>query len=149
MTQTTHGTIREAIQAALDVTSDIKDATLRSVAYQVVLGHLLQTGLTSDLEEVARRGVSGHKKGDRAPTSAAPVPRDGPSKWVMSLVDEGYFREPRQIGDVVRRLAEVGHTVLSKDVSYPLARFCELRILRRVKSGKDESGKKSWVYSPY
>jgi hypothetical protein len=115
------------------------------VAFQVVLSHLLGTQATGQpLKEKDRSAAvsRSHAKGPR-------ILRNGPSEWVGALIDEGFFVKPRVIGDVVNRLAEVRHTVLSKDVSYPLARFAELRRLRRTKSGNDKAGRPVWIYTNY
>lgn len=137
--------IRRLVGIAESSTQDLSDAETRRVAFQVVLSHLLERAGSPDEKHASQAGRPSHA----APRSTTQRTRGGPSNWVLKLIEEGFFSKPRLIGDVVTRLGEVGHTVLSKDVSYPLARFCELRRLRRTKSGKDARGRVVWSYTNY
>jgi hypothetical protein len=138
--------IKKAIDFSTQIVSNVPDEEMRKVAFGQVLRYLL------DQEDTAETGVSQ----GAFPPSTPPAEkirkysrREGPSAWVHGLIEEGFFDQPRVIGEVVVRLSEVGHTLLSKDVSFPLARLCELRKLRRTKSGRDRKGKPSWVYTRY
>lgn len=137
--------IRRLVRLADKSTKDLGDTETRRIAYQTVLSHLLERGI-----QTVERPSLHQERSSRLPPR---VPRlrahEGPSSWVLRLIEEGFFDKPRVIGDVVTRLGEVGHTVLSKDVSYPLARFCDLRRLRRNRSGKDLKGRVVWSYTNY
>lgn len=142
--------IREFVEVATRSTKDIPDPELRKAAFQTVLTHLLGS-LRTDGTAVSRTPkVTPRPTDARSAESSRPRRvKEGPSAWVAKLIEEGFFVKPRLIGDVVNRLGEVGHTLLSKDVSYPLARLCDLRRLRRTRSGKDKKGKTVWSYTNY
>jgi hypothetical protein len=150
MSETVEERIRRQIELAERSTKDISEADIRRVAFQTVLAHLLQNSTTVDGAPVEQGRLS-RRVAKEETTRRAPTRRvlDGPSAWVAKLIEEGFFTKPRQIGDVVNRLGEVGHTVLSKDVSYPLAHFCDLRLLRRTRTGKDSRGRAVWSYTNY
>ncbi len=145
MTDLADERIRTAIERSARVVQGVPDPEQKRIAFQVVLTHLLgsapEPNTFSNKPAVARPIAK--------PAPGREISRNGPSNWVLALIGEGYFQKPRIIGDVVNRLAEVGHKVLSKDVSFPLARFCELRQLRRTRTGKDTKGRSVWVYTNY
>lgn len=142
--------IRRLVELASHATKDVSDPELKKIAFQTVLAHLLES------QQPAITSLSRTPRGSRRPTGTPTAGeseprrvREGPSAWVSKLIHEDFFAKPRLIGDVVNRLGEVGHTLLSKDVSYPLAKFCDLRRLRRTKTGKDKKGKTVWSYTNY
>ena len=145
MIESEESRIRRLIGIAERAVQGVEDVETRRLAFSGVLSHLLDRD---------SQGPSTVSKSD-APSFQSPTKSrhrglaSGPSVWVAGLIQEGFFANPRTIGDVVIRLAEVGHHVLSKDVSYPLARFCELHKLRRSRSGKDRKGRPVWIYTGY
>lgn len=65
---------------------------------------------------------------------------EGPTSLITELVDEGYFKAKRTIGDIQKKLEERGHIYAQTSISPQLTRLTRKRTIRRIKE------KKSWVY---
>jgi len=78
----------------------------------------------------------------RPPPRTAPRSRrqTGPTEYVLSAKDEGFFREKRTISDIQKKLEEMGHIYDQAHLSPPLLRLVRGQSLRRIK----ESG--VWKY---
>lgn len=66
--------------------------------------------------------------------------RKGPQKLMADLIEDGWFKSKRTIGEVQKKLEEKGHIYAMESLSTPLLRLTRLRTLRRI---KDKGG---WVY---
>lgn len=66
--------------------------------------------------------------------------RLGPQRLTADLVDEGWFKSKRTIGDVQKKLEEKGHIYAMESLSTPLLRLTRKRVLRRIKDEGD------WAY---
>jgi hypothetical protein len=83
-----------------------------------------------------------HKKEQQAPTQrkAQTGKRAGPLTLIAILADEGYFKSKRTLGDIQKKLEEIGHIYAQTSLSPALMRLTRKRTLRRIKE------KKGWVY---
>lgn len=66
--------------------------------------------------------------------------KDGPTGLISQLADEGYFKSKRTIGDIQKKLEELGHIYALTSISPILTRLTKKRELRRLKEDKN------WVY---
>lgn len=82
------------------------------------------------------RPLHGKKPKSKSPSSL----RDGPQKLIEQVLEEGFFKAKRSIGDVQRKLEEAGHIYATNSLSTPLVRLIRNRVLRRI---KDKDG---WMY---
>jgi hypothetical protein len=65
---------------------------------------------------------------------------DGPTSLVTELAEGGYFKTKRTIGDIQKKLEELGHIYAQSSISPILTRLTRKRTVRRIKE------KKTWVY---
>lgn len=115
----------------------IKEDSIRSVAFGVVLTHLL--GETSQ----------GVKKPliDETPAEkrvAKKVSKSGPKAWLVELVNEGFFSTPRSSADIRQELSSRSHILAATAITQPLEALCHEKLLRR--SPKSPDGKKSGIH---
>ena len=68
------------------------------------------------------------------------VTRVGPTKYIRDLIEEGYFKTKREIGEVQNKLEEYAHIYPVTSISGPLQRLVKNKELRRIK----EDG--AWKY---
>ncbi len=66
--------------------------------------------------------------------------KGGPTGLITELANEGYFKSKRTIGDIQKKLEELGHIYATTSISPCLIRLTKNRTLRRLKE------KKVWVY---
>jgi hypothetical protein len=66
--------------------------------------------------------------------------QEGPTSLVTELVEEGFFKAKRTIGDIQKKLEERGHIYAQTSISPALTRLTRKRTIRRIKE------KKGWVY---
>lgn len=141
--------LEEAVKTAGIVAAGIADSDLRRIAFDRVLEHLLtqtEIGFSRQKANVRRAESS---VAARRTTGRGAAAYAGPSSWVEKLLDEGYFSEARTITDVVREVKASGHSVKSKDVSFPLVRLVRLKKLRRVQRVDPTLQRNVWVYTNY
>lgn len=92
-------------------------------------------------EEIARivKRISGYDTGTEGPVRPKKSPSDsqpaasGPTGHIRELVDEGFFKQKRSIGDVRKALEAKGHIYARTSLSPVLVRLTRLRLLRRLK----------------
>jgi len=60
----------------------------------------------------------------------------GPTSYLRTLIDEGFFNDKRTIADVKKYLEGQGHFYRQEDLSPVLLRLVRSRSLRRIKEGK-------------
>jgi hypothetical protein len=145
----TSARVRELVEASLACTAEIKDESLRAVAFAKVLEFMLRSNDWAAPATAANRGESLRQAPKATHAEAVGSSADGPSSWIEGLESEGFFREPRSITDVVGRVKADGHSVLSKDVTYPLVRLVRMRKLRRIQTTPKGGGRAIWMYQTY
>ena len=80
------------------------------------------------------------RKPTKSKVSNARTKTEGPTSLITDLADEGYFKSKHTIGDIQKKLEEMGHIYALTSRSNPLTRLTRKRVLRRIKE------KKVWVY---
>jgi hypothetical protein len=66
---------------------------------------------------------------------------EGPTPLITSLVDEGFFGEPKTAGDIRGQLSKKGHSFKSNELSPILGRLTRSNVLRRDKNSDNQ-----WAY---
>ena len=135
----------ELVSQAEAAVSGVKDAELRRVAFEKILNDLLSGGRADRDDTVAaeKKTSSGQKR--KPSTSARTAPRGGPLAYVSEMIDDGFFKKVKTMGEVKAELENRGHHIPFTSLSGPLQRLCQNRTLRRQKM--DRGGKKTFGYS--
>ncbi len=104
-------------------------------------------GKFSAPEPSSTGGATGKKKAKKKRKKAATgtggnagKKQEGPTSLVTELVEEGYFKAKRTLGDIQKKLEERGHIYAQTSISPALTRLTRKRTIRRIKE------KKGWVY---
>jgi hypothetical protein len=96
------------------------------------------TGTSSPREKAApakRRAAAGRtSSASRRPATT------GPADYIRGLINEGFFRSKRGLGDVKKKLEEGAHIYPVTTLSPALFRLVRRRELRRIKEGGQ------WMY---
>jgi len=66
--------------------------------------------------------------------------RAGPLELMLGLIDDGFFRTPKELGSVKAALEEQGHFYPTTTLSPLMLRLVRRKALRRIKDGK------RWTY---
>ena len=135
MEQQVMGGYRALVSQVEEAAGGVKDPKLRRLAFDRVLSHLL---------ELSSRGGS---RTQRRAAGGPGVRGVGPLGYVEELVRDGFFAEPKTIGDVRGEIARRGRQVPVTSLSGPLQKLCQGRRLRRQKGRL--SGKRSFTYANY
>jgi hypothetical protein len=120
---------------AEEAVADMADGPLRVKAFEVILQSLLSSP-ASDQES------------ENVPRATRPVPRDAPSSVaarIDSLAEEGFFSEPRSLGEIQDSLRQHGWHYPQGNLSTPLIRLVRQRRLRRLQLA--DGNKTVWKYS--
>jgi hypothetical protein len=113
----------------------MKDLELRKVAFEKVLEKLLYPP--------AKRMA--HARTEERKTLAV---RGGPKGYLAELVTEGFFDQPRALGDAQKELRARGHHIAITSLSGPMQSLCQARRLRRQSRQVDGKGaRKIYLYS--
>lgn len=100
--------------------------------------------LYSGLEGNPARGAHTRKPIQRKASAGGARKRQGggPQTLIGELVEKGYFKSKRTIGDIQKKLEEMGHIYALTSLSTPLIRLTRSKnsALRRLKENKQ------WVY---
>lgn len=119
---------QQKISVAEAAVAGMTDPQLKQVAFAKILEQLL-----AESAGVA----SGAVKIKGAPTGTAQrqssVGRGGPVAHIEELIADGFFGEPRTLGDVRTELANRGHHIPRTSLSGPLQLLCQRKVLRRMK----------------
>jgi hypothetical protein len=137
--------LRRAIETAQSVTQGIGDPQLRGIAFGKVLERLLAgepLALTPHVEH-PRPSPSQPQK------VAVPPGREGPNAWIAALVAEGFFSKSQSLADVTEAVRARGHNVESKNVTAPLEKLLQTKVLRRERTASGTAKRGLWMYSNY
>lgn len=127
----------DMVAEADSAVSSVKDPALRAIAFEKILANLLDGG-TSLARSPSPAARDRTKRVSRSTSEANPKRRrSGPKAYVESLIDDGFFKEPRTIAQVKAQLANAGHHVVLTSLSGPLQTLTQERRLRRQKMAGD------------
>src|SRR4051812_19242957 len=95
-------TYAQLVSEAEAAVAAVKDPELKRVAFEKILGTLLEQRSSSE-----PRGKSRNKK--EAKKQAAPSKgRSGPTTYIQELIDDAFFSSPKTIAEVKAELANRG-----------------------------------------
>jgi hypothetical protein len=137
--------LRSAVDTAGSVTEGISDPQLRAIAFGKVLDRLL-------LDEPLRLVQPGNlpRGASLPPPKVAAAPsRGGPNAWIDSLVAERFFSEARSLAEITEAVRAQGHNVESKNVTAPLEKLVQSKVLRRERKASETAKRGVWMYSNY
>jgi len=115
--------------------ADMADGPLKIKAFEVILESLLRSD-SSQQEVQSPSRPSQHAQGE-SPSSIG--------SRISLLADEGFFAQPRSLGEIQESLAAHGWHYPQNNLSTPLVRLVRQRRLRRLQLS--EGKKKLWKYS--
>lgn len=135
----------ELVAEAEGAVSGVKDAELKRVAFEKILDDLL-----SDPKEKTNSGIDAaahppRRRKKSTPGATRVSPRGGPMAYVAEMIDDGFFKKVKTMGEVKAELENRGHHIPFTSLSGPLQKLCQSKKLRRQKM--DRGGKKAFVYS--
>ncbi len=138
------GIVAEAEKAV----AAVKDPELKLAAF----GKVLDTLLASTAEQAADDGnddspVENNKKATQKTGKDKPQRVSGTIRYITELVDDSFFKTQRTIGAVKTELGNRGHHIPLTNLSGPLQRLCQKKVLRREK--KTEGKKTVFAYSKW
>jgi hypothetical protein len=120
---------------AEEAVADMADGPLKIKAFEMILGSLLAAPSQQHEPQSLVRAVQ-------------PPPNESPSSIgarISLLADEGFFAQPRSLGEIQDGLAAHGWHYPQNNLSTPLVRLVRQRRLRRLQLA--EGNKKVWKYS--
>jgi hypothetical protein len=147
-TTTTYAAMVAEAEAAVTA---VKDPELRRVAFDRILGTLLDKHSSqASPAKTAKRTPASHASSKSAKQRVDKVrPPRGPKSYVLQLLEDGFFREQKTIADVKAELANHGHHIALTSLSGPLQRLTQERRLRRQKIGGGDKKKGTYAYSEW
>ncbi len=127
----------QIVNEAEKVVSNIGDKELKQIAFDRILQHLLQIGLPKPED----KNNKVNSKVVAVKTEKNPSLKPGPKNWIQELVDEGFFQTPQASNAIRVALDERGHILKATDLTGPLDRLVNEKVLRRKKMPAEEGGK--------
>ena len=93
----------------------------------------------ADLLAILQRGEPVQSKA-RARSPTTTIARTGPHELLIELIEEGFFKTPKDLGSSRQALQERGHFYPSTTLSPLMLRLVRRKTLRRIKDSK------RWAY---
>jgi DNA invertase Pin-like site-specific DNA recombinase len=88
-------------------------------------------GLLSQLEKKMESQDTGRGV---YPSKPAGMAKKGPAGLISTLLDDGFFEEPRELQAVLNKMREMGHSYSRQSIAMNLLNMTKGRILSRTKS---------------
>ncbi|HWX56420.1 MAG TPA: hypothetical protein VN176_17680 [Verrucomicrobiae bacterium] len=127
---------RKAAELAVE---GMSNGPLKIAAFQTILAQLLQREVSSSQLE-GRESEAAKKK--------AVGPRvQGTTGRLMTLIEDGVFKQQRSLAEIRNILSEKGWYYQLEDLGTPVTRLVRRKYLRRTQVA--EGGKRIWKYSDY
>ncbi len=127
------------IKQAEEAVANVKDERLREIAFERVLDHLL-SGTDDQAGSGHQIKTEVHKSKLTRKESAKPA--SGTLAWLADLHEEGFFKEPKSLKDILEELSNRSHLLKSTDLTWPLQKLCHDKMLRRRQQVPAEGGHK-------
>ena len=122
---------------------DMADGQLKNTAFATILAHELQELLLS------RQVTSLSPARERIPKKGSWQKRDGTTARLLGLVEEGFFGQPRSLGEIRSALAERGWHYQVEALGTPVTRLVQSKHKYLRRTQVSEGAKKIWKYSNY
>jgi hypothetical protein len=135
--------IKAALREAEMISEQVTDPDLRKIAFATVLERML----ADPTMRASPSKVDGHPVSKTPSRAAVSRPANGPTAWVESLRAEGFFAQPKSLANVVERIQALGHNIESKNVTEPLEKMVQAKILHRERSAEGGSKRRVWIYT--
>lgn len=132
----------ELRQAAEKAVADMPDGDLKVKAFEVILGHLMQSP-----DEPAAKAAPSQKATKAATKDPETANTKSTVGRILVLRDEGFFRNQKSIAEACDELASHGWHYPQSSLSGPLQTLVQRRELRRKREKK--GNKTIWLYSEY
>jgi hypothetical protein len=120
--------------------AEMPDGELKLKAFEVILNHLIASGLTPPKME---RGGNQQK-----PTGEQPNQDDVPARSVagrlMVLREEGFFKNPKALAEIREELQAHGWHYPNATIAPMLIKLCQKQTLRRQRMKEGEA--RPWKY---
>jgi hypothetical protein len=136
-----HEVIVAARKAAELAVEDMSSGPLKTAAFQTILTQLLQREtMATDVEPaMSQLGKTfGRRKSGGQRVS-------GTTSRLVSLIEDGIFRQQRSLAEVRQLLSERGWHYQLEDLGTPITRLVRRKLLRRTQVS--DGGKRTWRYS--
>lgn len=65
---------------------------------------------------------------------------------IILLIEEGFFRIPRTIGEIISELKTKDYHLRAPDLTLPLRKVVRKELLKKTKINADGSQSKNWLY---
>jgi len=122
--------------------SDVSEPALKQIAFQKILDDLLAG--TREPKDASSRTKPRAKQVVSFPPG--PIGKEGPKQYIMELIDDGFFNEPKTTSSVRAELATRGRHLTRTLIAVALLRLCKRKVLRRAKVADSEEGN-TYAYS--
>lgn len=127
---------QKLVEKAEQIISIIKDPQLKSIAFGRILDFLLHVeGVVFVGEESTKQKTGKIKKSE------------GPKLWLEKLIEESFFKTPKNVKEILTELKERDHHLKNSDMPPYLRIFMREKRLRRQKQIPSEGGKAVYHYS--
>ena len=123
--------LAKAAKQAEHSTKDIKDESLRKIAFDRILSHLLET--TPQHRQTIMRKTKLETKAAYTSKRPSAAKSSGPKAWVRELADESFFKTPKNLSEILEELSNRSHHLKAQDLTRPLETLCHEKTLRRKK----------------
>ncbi|SRR6266576_561732 len=131
----------ELRQAAEKAVADMPDGELKVKAFEVILGHMMETPDEGGKSKPAGKAKKASAKDPETANTKSTVGR------ILVLRDEGFFKNQKSIAETCDELASHGWHYPQSSLSGPLQTLVQRRELRRKRERK--GNKTIWLYSEY
>lgn len=131
------------LEQAEKAVSSVKDESLRKIAFEKLLSHLLSDNSEDDedINDQQKRKKTESKSSGHADKGKPKSKKEGPRGWLSELVTEGFFSKPKSSSNIQEELENRSHHLQATDLTRPLQLLCHEKLLRRKKIVLEKGGK--------
>ena len=131
---------------AQESVENIKDPELRKIAFAKIMDSLLNQSSPAAVAVAypatqLKKSISKRKNTTEPKVKSS---KKGPQSQIKALLDDNFFVSPKTISEVKTELATRGFHIPLMQLSTPLMRLCQQKILRRSKVGESSYSYSIW-----
>jgi len=131
------------IEQAEKAVSSVKDESLRKIAFEKLVSHLLDGNSSNgDEDDNDSQKKPKAKRAKHSTSKSVKSKTGGPKVWIEELIAEKFFSKPKSSADIRQELESRSHHLSPTDITMPLQNLCHEKKLRRK---KETGGKLHWV----
>ncbi|MGE0180731.1 MAG: hypothetical protein AB7F91_00590 [Parvularculaceae bacterium] len=137
------------VSEAESAVAAVKDPELRRVAFEKILGTLLESGPSqTETKKPAAKSKAKNSTSRKKSKGSGSSTRQGPKAYIETMIEDGFFDEQRTIAEVKAELANQGRHIAITSLSGPLQKLTQERRLRRQKvASGGKNSKSAFAYS--